>query len=224
MVAGADNKLPYGNLPRLLMAWVCTEAVRTQSRELVLGASLSKFMRTLGIYNSGGKPQTRLRNQMKRLFGCTVSLIYEDKNGQASVNALIARRTEFWWNERKPDEQTLWESKIELSEDFFNEIIRCPIPIDLNTLRAMKRSPLGLDLWLTYRTFALKRPLRLTWRQLYRQFGADPATASKVAQQAFRRDCLRELKKIKNAWPDLHYQTVKGALLISPSQLRLVDA
>ena len=59
-----------------------------------------------------------------------------------------------------------------LEEDFFNEIIRCPIPIDMNTLRAMKRSPLGLDLylWLTYRTFALKRPLRLTWRQLYRQF------------------------------------------------------
>ena len=28
-----DNKLPYGNLPRLLLAWVCTEAVRTQSRE-----------------------------------------------------------------------------------------------------------------------------------------------------------------------------------------------
>ena len=48
------------------------------------------------------------------------------------------------------------------------------------------QSPLGLDLylWLTYRTFALKRPLRLTWRQLYRQFGADPAKASKVAQQA----------------------------------------
>ena len=36
---------------------------------------------------------------MKRLFGCTVSLTYEDKNGQATVNALIARRTEFWWRE-----------------------------------------------------------------------------------------------------------------------------
>ena len=35
MVAGAENKLPYGNLPRLLLAWVSTEAVRTQSRELV---------------------------------------------------------------------------------------------------------------------------------------------------------------------------------------------
>ena len=41
MVAGADNKLPYGNLPRLLLAWVSTEAVRTGSRVLILGDSLS---------------------------------------------------------------------------------------------------------------------------------------------------------------------------------------
>ena len=40
MVAGLGNKLPYGNIPRLLLAWVCTEAVRTQARELVLGDSL----------------------------------------------------------------------------------------------------------------------------------------------------------------------------------------
>ena len=37
MISGGNTKLPYGNLPRLLLAWVCTEAVRTQSRELVLG-------------------------------------------------------------------------------------------------------------------------------------------------------------------------------------------
>ena len=70
MIAGLGNKLPYGNLPRLILAWVSTEAVRTQSRELVLGRSLSEFMRTLGIYhNSGGRGgvQTRLRNQMKDL-------------------------------------------------------------------------------------------------------------------------------------------------------------
>ena len=68
MIAGLGNKLPYGNLPRLLLAWVSTEAVRTQSRELVLGRSLSKFMRTFGVYDSSGRTQTRLRNQMKRLF------------------------------------------------------------------------------------------------------------------------------------------------------------
>ena len=160
MVAGGGNKLPYGSLPRLLLAWVCTEAVRTQSPELILGDSLSEFMRKVGIYSTSGDKHTRLRNQMQRLFGCTVSLLYEDARGEATLNAPIARLTEFWWSERQPDARSLWESKIELGEDFFNEIIRCPIPIDLNTLRAMKRSPLGLDLylWLTYRTFGLKRP------------------------------------------------------------------
>ena len=140
MIAGGGNKLPYGNLPRLLLAWVCTEAVRTQSRELVLGKSLSKFMRTLGAYNSGGQPQTRLRNQMKRLFGCTVSLIYEDEHGEQFVSSLIAERGEFWWNERKPDQPSLWNSKIELGEKFFNEIIRHPVPLNMNTLTAQNQS------------------------------------------------------------------------------------
>ena len=68
MISGGNTKLPYGNLPRLLMAWVCTEAVRTQSRELVLGKSLSEFMRTLGMEPVGGGAtgaRTRLRNQMR---------------------------------------------------------------------------------------------------------------------------------------------------------------
>ena len=54
MTAGGGNKLPYGNLPRLMLAWISTEAVKTQSRVLVLGNSNSGFMRELGIYNSSG--------------------------------------------------------------------------------------------------------------------------------------------------------------------------
>ena len=100
MVAGGGNKLPYGTLPRLLLAWVCTEAVRTQSPELILGDSLSEFMRKVGIYSTSGDKHTRLRNQMRRLFGCTVSLLYEDARGEATLNAPIARLTEFWWNAR----------------------------------------------------------------------------------------------------------------------------
>ena len=38
MSATGLNKLPFGNLPRLLMAWICNEAVKTGSRELVLAA------------------------------------------------------------------------------------------------------------------------------------------------------------------------------------------
>ena len=221
MTASGGNKLPFGNLPRLILAWVCSEAVRTQSRVLVLGKSLSDFMRSLGVYSSSGEKHTRLRNQMKRLFGCTVSMIYEDEHGEARVSSLVADHAEFWWNERKPDEPSLWESKIELGEKFFNEIISHPVPIDMNTLTALKRSSLGLDLylWLVYRTFPLRAPLRLTWRLLYSQFGAHPAKASdKETIQNFRRKVLRELKKIKLAWPELNYSTAPGLLILHPSR------
>ena len=65
------RKFSFGNLPRLILAWLCSEAVRTQSRVIVLGPSLAKFMKTLGVYTTSGETQTRLRNQMKRLFGCS---------------------------------------------------------------------------------------------------------------------------------------------------------
>ena len=223
MIAGGDNKLPFGNIPRLLMAWVSTEAVRTQSRELVLGRSLSKFMRTLGINSTSGGArgeQTRLRNQMNRLFGCTVQLIYEDANSKRFISSLIADRGEFWWNERKTAAPVLWDSKIRLGEDFFNEIIRHPVPLDMNTLTSLKRSSLGLDLylWLVYRTFPLRAPQRLTWRQIYHQFGVDPANASdKQTVQNFRREVLRELKKIKLVWQGLNYSTAPGVLILLPS-------
>ena len=55
--------------------------------------------------------------------------------------------------------------------------------------------------------------------------GSDPAKAGdKATLSNFRTDCLRELKKINRAWPDLHYQTVKGALLLSPSPPRISPA
>ena len=223
MTAGGGNKLPFGNLPRLLMAYVSTEAVRTQSRVLILGSSLSGFMRKLGMSDDSGSPRgdrTRLRNQMRRLFNAHVQLVYEDERGEASVSSSVADRTEFWWNERKPDQSSLWDSKIELGEKFFHEIIQHPVPLDLNTLTALKRSSLGLDLylWLVYRTFPLRAPQRITWRQVYRQFGVAPAKASeKRTVQNFRSEVLRELKKIKIAWPELNYTTAPGVLILHPS-------
>ena len=83
MQAGPEYKLPFGHLPRLLMAWILTEAVQTQSRVLILGDSLSDFMRALGIYSSDGKAYTRLRNQMERLFNAHVRLVYEDEHGSS---------------------------------------------------------------------------------------------------------------------------------------------
>ena len=197
--------------------------MRTQSREIVLGRSLSEFMRKLGMQDDSGSPRgdrTRLRNQMRRLFNASVQLIYEDGRREASASSFVADRTDFWWNERKPDEPMLWESKIYLGEAFYNEIINHPVPLDMNTLTAMKRSPLGLDLymWVAYRTFTLNRPMRLSWPRLYRQFGVEPDRSSdKRTVDNFRTDCLRELKKIKLAWPELNYSTAPGVLILYPS-------
>ena len=220
MTAVGQTGLPFGNLSRLLLAWVCTEAVRTQSRELVLGASLSGFMCKLGIAPVGCT-RTRLRNQMKRLFNAHIQLAYEDKQVSTSVNSPVASRAGFWWNERRPGGQGLRDGKIELGEKFFREIINHPVPLDMNVLKALKRSSLGIDLylWLTYRTFTLKRPLGLSWARLYSQFGGTPANASdNRTVDYFRTDCLRELKKIKMAWPVLNYVTAQGVLILLPSK------
>ena len=168
--------------------------------------------------------RTRLRDQMKRLFNAHIQLAYEEKQVSASVNAPVASRTGFWWNERTPGERLEWESKIELGEKFFSEIIRHPVPIDMNTLKALKRSSLGIDfyLWLTYRIFTLKRPLRLSWARLYGQFGGNPANAGdNRTVDYFRTDCLRELKKIKMAWPVLNYAAAQGVLILSPSKVAI---
>ncbi len=227
MTAGDPHRLPFGNIPRLLAAWVCTEAVRTQSRNLVLGHSLSDFMRKLDIYSSSGDTYARLQNQMKRFFNAHIRVVYQAEGHEASVSSPIASQTDLWWNARHPDAPMLWQSKIELGEKFFEEIMKHPVPLDLNTLKALKRSSLGLDLyvWLVYRTFKLDAPLRLSWPMLYRQFGVDPDRAGdNVTVQKFRKNCLRELKKIQSAWPGLKYQIARGsrgektgALVLLPS-------
>ena len=225
MIAGGKNKLPYGTLPRLLLFWMCTEAVHTQSPVLVLGDSLLEFMKKLRITdNSGGKRgyRTRLQDQMDRLFSATIELIYEDEYGKKFTASRVADSGELWWNPRRPPyERGLTESRIRLGDQFFQSILEHSMPINMHMVNALKRSSLGLDLyqWLNYRVFTLSRSLRLTWPQLYRQFGVDPSRADENSTvQHFRTDCLRELKKIKIAWPGLDYGTPEGVLELRPSK------
>jgi hypothetical protein len=224
MIAGGDNKLPFGNLPRLLLAWVCTEAVRTRDPELILGNSLAAFMRALGMYSDSGGgrgDRTRLKEQTDRLFHAQIELIYDVPGHKRSIASRIADETDLWWDYQVPDQQTIFKSKVKLGEGFFNEIIANPTPLDMNILKAMRRSPLGLDLymWLSYKTFSLyahgKPPERLSWPRLYAQFGAHPERADdKRAVQNFRGDVLRELAKLRLCWPVLDFRTPTGCLEI----------
>ena len=161
-----------------------------------------------------------LRNQMRRLFNASVQLIYEDGCREASASSFVADRTDFWWNERKPDEPMLWESKIYLGGGVFPRYhpppraARHEHPPGPQTLRPGPRSLPVAQL----PHLRLRAPLQLSWRQVYRQFGLHPAKASdKRTVLNFRRKILRELKKIKIAWPELNYSTAPGLLILHPS-------
>ncbi|WKB50534.1 replication protein RepA [Eleftheria terrae] len=76
IMAGYHGGIPYGIYPRLLMSWVSTEVVRTNSPELELGDSLASFLRdVLDLERGGGKrgSSTRVTEQMKRLFGASIT-------------------------------------------------------------------------------------------------------------------------------------------------------
>ena len=65
--------VPYGSVPRSLLAWICSEAVLTQSRDLQLGRSQSEFLGKLGMPNDG-QYISSLKKQAHRLFSSMISL------------------------------------------------------------------------------------------------------------------------------------------------------
>ncbi|HWA28494.1 MAG TPA: replication protein RepA [Lacunisphaera sp.] len=75
---------PYGSIPRLILAWITTEAVRTKSPIIQLGESLADFLRQLDLGNHGGVRGdiTRLRNQMDRLFASRVAFFYQTERSK----------------------------------------------------------------------------------------------------------------------------------------------
>jgi len=220
MLSPSAIGLPYGSIPRLLMAWITTEAVRTQSRELILGDSLSSFMRELGLAPTGGTTGSipRLKAQTKRLFSTTVSCTYDDKHKTALLGYRISDKALLWWDAKSPDQKSLWESTVTLTEPFYNEITGYPVPIDMRALKAIKRSPLALDLycWLTYRMSYLNKRTEIPWPALAAQFGSE-YTKTKHFRQAF----LHSLKKIFVVYKDLNISEGKHGLILMPSKTHI---
>ena len=159
---------------------------------------------------------------MTRLFSASISLAEYDPKGhpRRGITTALVNSYDLWWNPVSPAQVGLWDSKITLGERFFAEVLACPVPINVYVLRAMSRSPLGLDiyLWLTYRYFTLgQRETWIRWTDLYRQFGAKPGCRDTLTINNFRTDFVRELKKLHVAWPGLNWRTPRGYLVLGPT-------
>lgn len=223
ILADTDIGLPYGSIPRLLIAWVTTEVVRTKRRELVLGHTLSEFMSELDLIPTGGRwgSITRLREQMKRLFAATISCSYDDGRYCAIRNIQPVSRATLWWDPKTPTQASLFQSTITLGEEFFNEAITNPIPISMRALKALKRSPMALDIycWLTYRVSYLRKRASIPWAALQTQFGADYSLDPQGLRN-FKKAFLRELRKVNLVYPVKAESNAIG-LILHPSKTHI---
>lgn len=214
--------LPYGTKPRLVMAFISSEAVKTRSKEVILGKSLSEFMEHLGLTPTGGRWGTipMLRDQMKRLFSATVSFQYENASVEVSGGFKIVSRSILFWDPKLPNQSALWESTVTLSEEFYNEIITRPVPLDMRALSALKGSSMALDIycWLTYRMSYLKHPQEIPWRLLASQFGSEY-----LELRDFKKNFLKQLRKVLVIYK-ANVQQGETGLLLKPSKPHIIRA
>jgi hypothetical protein len=216
--------LPYGSYPRLILIWMTTEAVRTRSRELELGSSLCSFMAQLGLQATGGHWGTipRFRDQMQRLLGCAISTRWcEEANGQAhsaGKNLLLAEAFNLWWTPQQLAAKMSAKSSVTLSANFFAQIVEAPVPLDLRAIRALKRSPLALDLysWATRRVSYLSRVTTVSWRSLQVSFGAGYADTPQ-GRSRFRGNAIEAFRRVVAVYPRLRIESQDRGILLLPS-------
>jgi hypothetical protein len=213
--------IPYGTVPRLLLAWLTTEAVRTKTRELVLGDNLSNFMRQLDMVPTGGRWGSigRLKDQTQRLFSASITAIYQDADKTAMLGYRVADKALLWWNAKDPMQGSLWESTVSLTAQFFEEVTTRPVAIDMRALRGLKKSPLALDVycWLTFRMSYLEKPTEISWAALQGQFGAGyPRTAQ--GMRHFRAHFLPALEKVLLVYPGATAAPTLAGIRLSPGR------
>lgn len=221
LVVKGDEKIgvPYGAMPRLILTWLCTQAVKTQSPVIDLAPSQAQFLNGLGLPNSGHYTR-QLQNQFKRLFSSTISIIQDDKKIWRIDNIQIAKRGEIWVNE--DGVRPMWGGSVTLTDNFYQEILDNPVPLDLAVMDKLKGSALAMDIyaWLSYRVFTLKSKglfdVKIPWEGLQAQFGSnyggnlelfdlDSAQIIKAEAQArydFKRKFIEQLKKVLSAYPE----------------------
>jgi len=217
---------PYGIMPRLVLIWISSRAVQTRSPVLELGRSLTDFMRELGLKPTGGKNGTitRLRDQMERLLKARLSVEVKDGDDRDTAAQIsVALRWDLFWGKDETQDPLL-PSTIQLSTDFFNEIIQHPVPLNMAALSALRGSPMRLDIysWLTWRMSKLHRPTVIPWPSLMLQFGSNLA-ATRQGRQQFRRDFERHLREVLAVYPGANVEALDTGLKLmrSPTHVPL---
>jgi len=220
-----DIGLPFGKIPRIITAFLCTEAKRTGSPSIELGRSQADFARKLGLNTGGGKRGdiTRLKSQAVRLFTSHITLMGTPDSQIHWRNVDLTKDGMLLWSPHDAHAKSDWESRLTLSEVFFQECMTHSVPIDLRVIHNLK-SPLGIDIymWLTYRLNSIAYPTPISWEQLKWQFGANYANDDQGLRNfmvAFR----TQLRRVMSVYPEARVSTDAKKLTLMPSKSHITS-
>lgn len=211
---------PYGSIPRLLLAWITTQAISSKRREIQMGHNLSHFMGLLGFHNvSGGENGSikRLKDQTIRLLSCSMHLNRHQSPGEKSLVSANLKITDFAAiyasDASLRGRDAVFGSTITLAQPFFDDLIANPVPLDFRALKLLRQSPMALDIyaWLTYTMFSLRREVTVSWDSLYQQFG------SAGSPRKFRENFRASLVQVQRIYPAARVLDRPQGLLLQPS-------
>ena len=144
--------------------------MKTNSREVELGKTLHAWLRRLDI-PIGGKSMAAVRDQAERISRCRMSFQIKQGNRTGLVNQSILDTAMFV--EDDSTQGSLFIEKAKLSEMFFEQLKKHPVPIEENAIAMIANNSMAIDVycWLAYRLHSLTGPKLVTWKALHAQFG-----------------------------------------------------
>jgi hypothetical protein len=163
--------VPYGSRARLILFYVQSEAIRTQSREISLGRSMHQWLTRMGV-PIGGKSMLSIKDQAERISRC--SFTFDLKGNKFSgIGRMNIFDKAIFADARAGEACGLFPQIAKLSEQFFDQLTAHPVPLDEAAVRAISNNSMALDLyaWLSYRLHALKGVTPVSWTALKGQFG-----------------------------------------------------
>jgi hypothetical protein len=168
---------------------------------------------------------TRLRRQINRLFDAAISVQYHgDPSVDAGLNLTVATGRVLWWSDsdRNADQRSLLPSTVRLSAEFYQHVVEHPVPVSLDALRALRGSPLRLDVyaWLTHRVGWLRRRTTVSWVQLQAQFGSNVAD-DRFGRRRFRTNFEKALQEVLVVYREANAEATSAGVILNPSRTHI---
>ena len=201
-----EQPLPYGPMPRYMLAWFNTFALRNKTQEIPLGHSANEFMERIGYTVSGGKrgTYTTFRSQAKALAACRLVLTIGDLGApKTHFKGDIVEEFEAWLD-LDGRQRAIWPGRIVLSDKYYQSLNGSAVPLNHAALKALRGSALALDIyaWLAHRLHRISNHQgnMVTWASLKEQFG-DEYGNDRNGRANFKREFMRVLKLVKTLYP-----------------------